>query len=182
VRLWFERPLEGVEQAYILSSGTVFDVLRPTRTPGNGKHICLVDALVDDVESHLPELGYDHERIVFEPEGDRVVEERVLSDLERIYPGQIRGNAVTRRFLHTRAGIVACRPGSWQCRPPQYIGVRRLVLAGDYTRQGWGVCMEGAVRSGQLAADSLLAGRQSEAVPWPFQEVVRSFWSVFERR
>src|SRR5207302_2873770 len=63
-------------------------------------------------------------------EGNRAVEERVLSDLERLYPGQIRGNAVTRRFLHTREGIIACRPGSWQCRPPQYIGLRGLVLAG----------------------------------------------------
>jgi phytoene dehydrogenase-like protein len=182
VRLWFEQPIEGVEQAYILSSGTVFDVLRPTRTPREEHRICLVDALVDDIETHLPELDYDHERIVFEPEGNRVVEERVLADLERLYPGQIRGNPVTRRFLHTREGIIACRPGSWQRRPPQYIGVRRLVLGGDYTRQGWGVCMEGAVRSGQMAADSLLAGRQSDAEPWPFQEVVRSFRSVFERK
>ncbi|HVW26479.1 MAG TPA: FAD-dependent oxidoreductase [Polyangiaceae bacterium] len=182
IRLWFERPIDGAEQAYILSSGTVFDVLRPTRTPNDGEGIHLVDALVDDVTTHLPELGYDHERLVVEQEGRRPVEERVLGDLERLYPGRIRNNRVTRRFLHTREGIIACRPGVWRLRPPQYVGLRRLVLAGDYTRQPWGVCMEGAVRSGQLAAESLLAGRQSEgAAPWPFQQVAHSVRSIFER-
>jgi hypothetical protein len=179
IRLWFDRPIAGARQHYILSSGTVFDVLRPTRT--NAEGISLVDLLVDNIDTHLPELGYDHERLVVEPEGKRVVEERMLSDLERLYPGEIRGNRVTRRFIHTREGIVACHPGVWPLRPRQYIGLRRLVLAGDYTRQAWGVCMEGAVRSGQLAAESLLAGRQSDVEPWPFQEVASSVRSIFER-
>jgi hypothetical protein len=181
IRLWFERPIAGAEQHYILSSGTVFDVLRPTRTTGGAEGISLVDLLVDNIDTHLPELGYDHERLVVEPEGKRSVEGRVLSDLERLYPGEIRDNPVTRRFVHTREGIVACRPGVWALRPRQYIGIRRLVLAGDYTRQPWGVCMEGAVRSGQLAAESLLTGRQSDTAPWPFQEVAHSVRSIFER-
>jgi 15-cis-phytoene desaturase len=181
VRLWFERPIEGAQQIYLLCSGTVFDVIRPTREPARDDGIRLVDALVDNIDAQLPELGYDHERFVVEPDTDRAVEARVLRDLERLYPGQIRGNPVTRRFLHTREGIIACRPGVWRHRPPQYVGLRRLVLAGDYTRQPWGVCMEGAVRSGQLAAESLLSGRQSDTAPWPFQEVAHSVRSIFER-
>lgn len=181
IRLWFDRPIAGAEQHYILSSGTVFDVLRPTRVSRDAREISLVDLLVDNIDTHLPELGYDHERLVVEPEGNRVVEDRVLADLERLYPGQIQGNRVVRRFVHTREGIVACRPGVWSLRPQQYIGLRRLVLAGDYTRQPWGVCMEGAVRSGQLAAESLLTGRQSDTAPWPFQEVAHSVRSIFER-
>ena len=182
VRLWFERAIEGAEPAYILASGTVFDVLRPTRVASDARGISLIDALVDNVTTHLPELGYDHERLVVERDGNRPVEERVLADLERLYPGQIRGNPVTRRFLHTREGIIACRPGVWPLRPPQYVGLRRLVLAGDYTRQPWGVCMEGATRSGVLAADSLLTGRQSEgSAPWAFEQVAESVRSVFER-
>ncbi|HEX3593827.1 MAG TPA: FAD-dependent oxidoreductase [Polyangiaceae bacterium] len=182
IRLWFERPIAGAEQAYILSSGTVFDVLRPTRTAEGGEGISLIDALVDNVATHLTELPYDHERFIVEKDGARPVEDRILADLERLYPGQIRGNPVTRRFLHTREGILACRPGVWSLRPPQYVGLRRLVLAGDYTRQPWGVCMEGATRSGQLAVESLLTGRQSEAdAPWAFQQVAHSVRSIFER-
>jgi squalene-associated FAD-dependent desaturase len=43
-------------------------------------------------------------------------------------------------------------------RPPQQSPVRNLVMAGDWTRTGWPSTMEGAVRSGYLAAEALLAG------------------------
>jgi uncharacterized protein with NAD-binding domain and iron-sulfur cluster len=99
-----------------------------------------------------------------------------------MYPGQITNNRVLRRFFHTREGIVACRSGSWQKRPPQYVGSPTFVLAGDWTRQPWGACMEGAVRSGQRAARSLLAGRQVDDDPHPFAEVGHSTVSIFERR
>ena len=36
-------------------------------------------------------------------------------------------------------------------------GIRKLFLAGDWTRTGWPATMEGAVRSGYLAAESLLS-------------------------
>jgi squalene-associated FAD-dependent desaturase len=38
-------------------------------------------------------------------------------------------------------------------------GVKNLFLAGDWTRTGWPATMEGAVRSGYLAAESLLSER-----------------------
>ena len=36
-------------------------------------------------------------------------------------------------------------------------GISNLFLAGDYTRTGWPATMEGAVRSGYLAADAIVA-------------------------
>ncbi|MGH9732067.1 MAG: hydroxysqualene dehydroxylase HpnE, partial [Candidatus Acidiferrales bacterium] len=46
--------------------------------------------------------------------------------------------------------------GSDAWRPPQETGIRGLFLAGDWTRTGWPATMEGAVRSGYLAAEALL--------------------------
>jgi squalene-associated FAD-dependent desaturase len=46
--------------------------------------------------------------------------------------------------------------GSDAWRPPQDIGVPGFFLAGDWTRTGWPATMEGAVRSGYLAAEALL--------------------------
>ena len=43
-------------------------------------------------------------------------------------------------------------------RPMQQSPVKNLVLAGDWTKTGWPSTMEGAVRSGYLAAEALLAG------------------------
>jgi zeta-carotene desaturase len=48
-------------------------------------------------------------------------------------------------------------PGVDVWRPGQEIGVKNFFLAGDWTRTGWPATMEGAVRSGYLAAEALLA-------------------------
>jgi hypothetical protein len=46
-------------------------------------------------------------------------------------------------------------PGVDGLRPKQYTAVDNLFLAGDYTQTGWPATMEGAVRSGYLAADAV---------------------------
>src|SRR5262249_50231468 len=56
------------------------------------------------------------------------------------------------------AATFSPRPGIDQWRPPQKTHVANLYLAGDWTRTGWPSTMEGAVRSGYLAAESVLAG------------------------
>jgi zeta-carotene desaturase len=47
-------------------------------------------------------------------------------------------------------------PGVDRWRPAQKSSTKDLYLAGDWTRTGWPSTMEGAVRSGYLAAESLL--------------------------
>jgi 15-cis-phytoene desaturase len=179
IRLWFERPIRGAEERYILSSGTLFDVVRPTREPARYSGVHLLDALIENVETHLPGFHYRAERYLHDSAEIAPIVERVLGDLEPMFPGQIRGNRVLRSFLHTREGIIACRPGVWSRRPPQFIGSPYLVLAGDWTRQPWGTCMEGAVRSGQLAARALLSGRRVEApIESALSRLVRSLRSA----
>ena len=56
----------------------------------------------------------------------------------------------------------ACLPGTDHHRPPQAPppgGIANLYLAGDYTQTGWPATMEGAVRSGYLAAEAILKSR-----------------------
>ena len=181
IRLWFERPIQGAQERYTLTLGTLFDVLRPTPEPERYDGVRLIDALVEDVDRHLPELRYQREEYLAPgPAQDRIVS-RVLSDLERMYPGQIRDNRVLRTFLHTREGIVACTPSVWEKRPTQYVGLSNFVLAGDWTQQGWGVCMEGAVRSGQLAASALLRGLPPRAVrPQTYSHLARSLLTLLQ--
>jgi squalene-associated FAD-dependent desaturase len=47
-------------------------------------------------------------------------------------------------------------PGVDRWRPTQKSSTQNLYLAGDWTRTGWPATMEGAVRSGYLAAEALL--------------------------
>jgi uncharacterized protein with NAD-binding domain and iron-sulfur cluster len=48
-------------------------------------------------------------------------------------------------------------PGVDRWRPGQQSTIEDLYLAGDWTRTDWPATMEGAVRSGYLAAEALLA-------------------------
>ncbi len=50
----------------------------------------------------------------------------------------------------------APRPGVEALRPTQHTQVDGLILAGDWTDTGWPATMEGAVRSGYLAAQNIL--------------------------
>ena len=47
------------------------------------------------------------------------------------------------------------RPGIDACRPAAATAWPRVFLAGDWTATGWPATMEGAVRSGYLAAEAL---------------------------
>jgi 15-cis-phytoene desaturase len=180
IRIWFERPIEGADEHYILAKGTLFDVLRPTREPGRYEGVRLIDCLVEDVDLHLPELHFEREEYLAPGPLQTRILDRVLADLERMYPGQIRSNRVLRTFLHTREGIVACRPGVWPLRAPVDVGLTNFVLAGDWTQHGWGVCMEGAVRSGQLAADRLAGNHGAPRSP-TFESLGYSVLTWFDR-
>lgn len=181
IRIWFERELQGADEHYILAKDTVFDVLRPTREHARYADVRMIDCLVEDVDLQLPELKFEREEYLAPGPMQARIVERVLADLERMYPGQIRNNRVLRTFLHTREGIIACRPGVWPLRAPVDVGLPNFVLAGDWTQHGWGVCMEGAVRSGQLAADRLATGRTSVARSPTFASLGRSVITWFDR-
>jgi squalene-associated FAD-dependent desaturase len=55
----------------------------------------------------------------------------------------------------------SARPGLEELRPPAQTRFANVFVAGDWTRSGWPATMEGAVRSGYLAADAICkaAGR-----------------------
>jgi len=70
-------------------------------------------------------------------------------------------------------------PGVDDLRPPQAPAdgdIKNLFLAGDYTKTGWPATMEGAVRSGYLAAEAALSGSSKFVVPdlpaqWPARSI-----------
>jgi len=54
------------------------------------------------------------------------------------------------------AATFSAVPGVDRWRPTQASPIANLFVAGDWTRTGWPATMEGAVRSGYLAAEALL--------------------------
>jgi uncharacterized protein with NAD-binding domain and iron-sulfur cluster len=99
-------------------------------------------------------------------ERDDVLRE-VLADLRSVFPQAAEANLVRWQTIIDQEAVFSVRPGLSQIRPPQRTNVPGLFLAGDWTATGWPATMEGAVRSGYLAAESLLEslGRRQRTVP-----------------
>lgn len=73
-----------------------------------------------------------------------------LQELHRYVPGSV--PAQVRKAVVVRHQAIAIKPGIHFQRPVQGSPVPNLFLAGDYTRQDWFTTMEGATRSGEMAA------------------------------
>ena len=85
------------------------------------------------------------------------IRDAVLADLAEIWPSS-RAAALLRWWVVTEHGATfAVRPGVEALRPPQRTPVDGLFLAGDWTDTGWPATMEGAVRSGYLAAQGIMS-------------------------
>ncbi len=85
-----------------------------------------------------------------------------------IFTNQIRSKIAAARDAKLKRGVIVIEkratfsplPGSDLLRPsqsPPSAGIANLYLAGDYTRTSWPATMEGAVRSGYLAAEAVLS-------------------------
>src|SRR5262249_49805758 len=80
-------------------------------------------------------------------------------ELAEIWPAA-RAAKLLRSWVVTEHGATfAVRPGVEAHRPTQDTPIDGLFLAGDWTDTGWPATMEEAVRSGYLAAQGILGGR-----------------------
>jgi 15-cis-phytoene desaturase len=78
----------------------------------------------------------------------------VLSELKRVNIEL--GKVLNYRVISHPYDFYSLTPGSEKLRPPQNTGIKGLTLAGDYTKQKYTATMEGAVYSGQLAAQNVM--------------------------
>lgn len=86
----------------------------------------------------------------------QVLQERFEREIESIVP-EARGAKVVRCAIVKEKRATYCpRPGIDRVRPGQRTSIAGLTLAGDYTCTRWPATMEGAVRSGNLAARAIL--------------------------
>ena len=80
-----------------------------------------------------------------------------LRELREVLPAARDAKLVKSTVIKEIAATFSPEPGSDQWRPGPRCGIENLFLAGDWTRTGWPATMEGAVRSGYIAAEAVLA-------------------------
>jgi squalene-associated FAD-dependent desaturase len=88
-----------------------------------------------------------------------------LAEVCAALPAARDAQLVKATVIKEAAATFSPEPGVDRWRPKQQTVIPRLFLAGDWTATGWPATMEGAVRSGYLAAEALL---QSEGTPRNF--------------
>lgn len=147
VHLWFDRPITLLPHAVLVGrlSQWVFNRscagnAGPSASSPSG---CYYQVVISNARSLA---SRPHSEVVDE----------VVAELKSVWPW-----ASDARLLHSRVvvehhAVFSPLPGSDEVRLPQQSPISNLQFAGDWTRTGWPATMEGAVRSGFLAAENVL--------------------------
>jgi squalene-associated FAD-dependent desaturase len=88
-----------------------------------------------------------------------------LGEVRQALPAAREAQLVKATVIKEAAATFSPEPGVDRYRPKQQTAIPRLFVAGDWTATGWPATMEGAVRSGYLAAEALL---RSDGTPRTF--------------
>lgn len=93
--------------------------------------------------------------------GREEIQRQIAEDLTRLFPAFRSAKVIRSKVVTEHAATFSAVPGVDRWRPAQRTSIVNLTLAGDWTATGWPATMEGAVRSGYLAAAAILerAGR-----------------------
>ena len=157
VHLWFDRSLTELPHAVLIGGTSQWMFNRGHITshqdrasqdhssprsarPGNGRHYYQV------VISASRDLSDSAAEVINE----------VVAELCAIWPAGRAAELVHGRLITEHRAVFSVTPGIDGLRPPQQTGIANLQLAGDWTRTGWPSTMEGAVKSGFLAAENVL--------------------------
>jgi len=80
-----------------------------------------------------------------------------LGELQEVLPESREARLLKATVVKEMAATFSPQPGADRWRPSQRTPLPNLFLAGDWTATGWPATMEGAVRSGYLAAEAILS-------------------------
>ncbi|MBV9499745.1 MAG: FAD-dependent oxidoreductase [Acidobacteriaceae bacterium] len=135
IHLWFDRAITG------LPHGTLLDrTIQWMFNKGGGKHI----QLVVSASRSLTEMPRNE------------VIDLSLKELKEFFPRAMDAKLERAHVVKEVRATFSAAPGLEAKRPASETGLNNLFLAGDWTRSGWPATMEGAVRSGYLAAEAVL--------------------------
>ncbi|MFM2095746.1 MAG: hydroxysqualene dehydroxylase HpnE [Planctomycetota bacterium] len=155
VHLWFDRPIMDLPHAVLIDqlSQWIFARSGPAEK---------------QIDSHFYQVVISASRSIADQSREEVVQ-TVVGELGTIWPAARSARLLHWRLITQPDAVFSCRPGLTQIRPSQATRIPELFLAGDWTRTGWPATLEGAVRSGFLAADELIATtrRPSSLLPTP---------------
>jgi squalene-associated FAD-dependent desaturase len=134
IHLWFDRPVTDLPHATLLDR-----TIQWMFNKGEGRYVQLVvsasRSLVEMPRAEVISLA--------------------LEELAEFFPAVPNAKLEKAHVVKEVRATFSAKPGLESLRPVSRTSVRNLFLAGDWTRSGWPATMEGAVRSGYLAAEAV---------------------------
>ena len=145
LHVWYDRPVMEDALACVTDSRLQW-IFNKTRMQGEsaegGQYICVSISGAWEYASNPR-----HE-----------IEADLLRELARVFPRARRATVKRALVIKQPHATFRCLPGTDENRLPAKTPVSNLLLAGEWVRTGWPGTMEGAVRSGQIAARQLCNG------------------------
>ena len=145
IHLWFDRQISDLDHAVLLDR-TIQWMFHKSRliesrenNSGNGSYVeFVVSCSRSLVEKSKPEII-----------------EMALKEAQEFFPASREAKLLKSTVIKEVHATYSARPGIDQYRPKPASAWPRVFLAGDWTATGWPATMEGAVRSGYLAAEAV---------------------------
>lgn len=134
IHLWFDRPITNLPHATLLD-----------RT---------IQWMFNKSEGRYVQLVVSASRSMVEMPRQEVID-LAMRELAEFFPAVREAELEKAHVVKEVRATFSAKPGLEKLRPAARTAIRNLVLAGDWTRSGWPATMEGAVRSGYLAAEAV---------------------------
>ena len=135
VHLWFDRSV--MPEPFLTS---LDQTIQWVFNKANGQHV----QIVISASRALSELSQE------------AIIDLCRRELADLIPATAQAGLTRSVVIRENSATFSPEPGCDRLRPDQRTEIRNLFIAGDWTQTGWPATMEGAVRSGYLAAEAIL--------------------------
>jgi squalene-associated FAD-dependent desaturase len=151
VHLWYDRSITELPHVVLLDSLGQWLFNRGETTPGEWYVQVVVSAA-------RPLKGLGREE----------VERRITAEVAALFPLAQGAKLLRAKVVTEHTATFSAFPGIDAIRPTATTPITNLTLAGDWVQTGWPATMEGATRSGYLAAEAILSRHgKAEAIVVP---------------
>lgn len=134
IHLWFDRPITTLPNATLLD-----------RT---------IQWMFNKSEGRYIQVVVSASRNLLETPRQEIID-LAVRELAEFFPTAKEARLEKAQVIKEVRATFSARPGLEGIRPASHTPFRNFFLAGDWTRSGWPATMEGAVRSGYLAAEAI---------------------------
>ncbi len=156
IHLWFDREITDLPHAVLLDR-TIQWMFQKSKLQNRHQNGAQGSGAEDsNARSSYIELVVSSSKSIVESSKQEIID-LALKELAEFFPAVCEAKLLKSAVIKEVFATYSALPLSDAYRPPAQTAWPRIFLAGDWTRTGWPATMEGAVRSGYIAAEALTA-------------------------